>query len=369
MEWQTIRNIFLQFLEDYLKEKEKEFSDFVEKFIEQLKRKGFIIDFELEEKIKEFADKQIQDFQDFLLYTSAAVVGRDMRDSLVQKIIADVFETVYPDGLTLSERLWNWNKDMRHNLKEVVKHALVKGRSMQSIVYEIQEELNKSGSIISIKEKMPKWAQILKNAALTQDRQQYKDTLKKFEYYIDNLSKNGTYYGSKQFIKELEKFLEEKKIENIEKATYNFIYQKQLYRLKTIARTESANVYHKAQIVMTENDPHLIGYRWRLSRSHPKPDICDYYANIDYGLGKGVFPKDKVPRSKAHPHCMCYLEPVYKFEVKRKEVKSTPEVPEDVLMKFAPKTIRKLVEEKGYDIKQFFDPKQGKFIIPDFANL
>lgn len=32
-------------------------------------------------------------------------------------------------------------------------------------------------------------------------------------------------------------------------------------------------------------------------------------ANL-YGMGAGVFPKDKVPRLPAHPHCMCFLKPV-----------------------------------------------------------
>ncbi len=36
--------------------------------------------------------------------------------------------------------------------------------------------------------------------------------------------------------------------------------------------------------------------QWKLSSAHPCYDICDLYANADlYGLGKGIFPKDKVP--------------------------------------------------------------------------
>jgi hypothetical protein len=53
----------------------------------------------------------------------------------------------------------------------------------------------------------------------------------------------------------------------------------------------------------------VIGYQWRLSSSHPFPDICDYYAGVDFGLGRGVWPKEKVPPEKAHPHCMCSLVP------------------------------------------------------------
>lgn len=50
-----------------------------------------------------------------------------------------------------------------------------------------------------------------------------------------------------------------------------------------------------------------------MSSGHPTYDVCDLYANANlYGLGKGIFPKDKVPILPAHPNCMCSLSPVYK---------------------------------------------------------
>ena len=35
------------------------------------------------------------------------------------------------------------------------------------------------------------------------------------------------------------------------------------------------------------------------------------YAEADlYGMGPGIFPKDKVPTLPVHPNCMCHLRPV-----------------------------------------------------------
>lgn len=35
------------------------------------------------------------------------------------------------------------------------------------------------------------------------------------------------------------------------------------------------------------------------------------YAHADlYGLGKGIFPKDKFPKLPAHPHCLCRIKPI-----------------------------------------------------------
>jgi hypothetical protein len=59
----------------------------------------------------------------------------------------------------------------------------------------------------------------------------------------------------------------------------------------------------------TQDDVDIIGYQWRLSASHPRPDVCDFYAHIELGLGAGVFPTDQVPRRKAHVQCGCMLIP------------------------------------------------------------
>lgn len=34
-----------------------------------------------------------------------------------------------------------------------------------------------------------------------------------------------------------------------------------------------------------------------------------------YGLGPGIFPKDKAPELSAHPHCLCHYEKVYATEL------------------------------------------------------
>lgn len=60
-----------------------------------------------------------------------------------------------------------------------------------------------------------------------------------------------------------------------------------------------------------DNNDDCVAYQWKLSGRHPRYDICDLYARANlYGMGPGIFPKDKVPRLPAHPHCMCFLKPV-----------------------------------------------------------
>nr|WP_321432001.1 hypothetical protein [uncultured Campylobacter sp.] len=52
-----------------------------------------------------------------------------------------------------------------------------------------------------------------------------------------------------------------------------------------------------------------------MSITHPRTDICDYYASVDkYGLGAGVYPKDKAPVPPFHPFCRCQMVPKYADE-------------------------------------------------------
>lgn len=73
-----------------------------------------------------------------------------------------------------------------------------------------------------------------------------------------------------------------------------------------LARTEINNAFHNQQIASMDA-PGVLGAKWNLSGSHPRPDECNRLAQTDqYRMGVGVFPAGKVP-GKPHPQCLCYL--------------------------------------------------------------
>lgn len=77
------------------------------------------------------------------------------------------------------------------------------------------------------------------------------------------------------------------------------------YAAMRLARTEINNAYHNQQREEAHR-PGVKGTKWNLSRSHPKPDKCNVYADHPSPLGVGVFGVDDVP-DKPHPHCFCFL--------------------------------------------------------------
>lgn len=79
------------------------------------------------------------------------------------------------------------------------------------------------------------------------------------------------------------------------------------YAAMRLARTEINNAFHFSTIRFTRENPWVRGYKWNLSGSHGRPDVCNQMADRDHdNLGRGVYKKANVP-GKPHPHCLCYL--------------------------------------------------------------
>lgn len=91
--------------------------------------------------------------------------------------------------------------------------------------------------------------------------------------------------------------------------------EKAQYFAERMARTEMARAYGTGFFSEASIDPDVVAIRWAISSRHPEFDVCDLNARADfYGLGAGVYPKDKVPHYPAHPHCLCNLSRVFETE-------------------------------------------------------
>lgn len=97
----------------------------------------------------------------------------------------------------------------------------------------------------------------------------------------------------------------------LEKALWVAVQERYRYFANRIAQTELHRAHTKqlAEEYAAWADLEVVEYR--LSHTHPEPDICDLFAHQDlYGLGAGRYPKDKAPAPPLHPFCRCLLRPV-----------------------------------------------------------
>ena len=258
-------------------------------------------------------------------------IRNSLRSRRVLALAEKAFTERWNDDLTLSQRLWNWQRATEQGVGDVLTQGVKTGESINKLIYDLQYNIERNAALIFdcvdaqvrindsksfaiISNNRNQWTSDLAASAKQlihnpQAQAQWHRTLRKAERYVNKLAETGTKHASLQLLNELRKAVKQGRFDLVDNALNWWIYDKQLYNLKRIARTEMATATHRAVIDATINNEQIIGYQWRLSSSHKIFDICDYYATIDQGLGKGVWRKENVPRHKAHPHCMCSLVP------------------------------------------------------------
>jgi hypothetical protein len=147
---------------------------------------------------------------------------------------------------------------------------------------------------------------------------EYERELRKARRLLKKMDAGGTTgalkAGYKKLMMDTNK-LTEKRLQN---AIRMACEERARYYAERIVRTESARAWFDGFVAKNGEDPDVVGYRWTLSSRHPKADVCDMHAHVDfYGMGPGVYPKNSVPPLPAHPHCLCSLLPVYVGEVQQ----------------------------------------------------
>ena len=229
------------------------------------------------------------------------------------------------DGLTLSMRLHNNTDKIQRDTAEVIRQSLKRGNSIKQMARAIFEGYGNGGTIQT--DKLPKYIEMVRglkcpNYLNDDEVAQFKHVLRQTERQVrqnTTPSLRAAYTG-------LIKAVDEASAIDLSKSVNVAVQEKARYNAERIARTEAARAYADGQMLRYKNDDDVVALKWQLNSRHHVCDICDVYANADfYGLGKGIYPKDKFPTLPAHPHCMCKILPVYDFEVDIHRVKENIE--------------------------------------------
>lgn len=239
-----------------------------------------------------------------------------MTDALAARLAEEAYQRQWPDGLKLSDRLWNWRSQTKAGVGDALSQGIRQMRGVTALVYDMQRavEAATGNRFDIVNHYQSDWVEELASSAfaLIHDpaaKAQWGKTVGEMRKHISALAESGTRPAAERVLAQMLAAVKSGNADLVADSLRWWIYDRQLYNLKRIARTEMANAGHNAIIDATLGDESIIGYQWRLSASHPRPDICDYYASVEMGMGKGVWTKEAVPRHKAHPHCMCLLVP------------------------------------------------------------
>ncbi|OGM08352.1 MAG: hypothetical protein A2008_12375 [Candidatus Wallbacteria bacterium GWC2_49_35] len=225
-----------------------------------------------------------------------------------------------PDGMNLSKRLHKLDRETRSIINDTIKQAMKEGANVVKLSRELFDGYGYGNQINEAD--LPKYLKELRSAsrrlANTVNDQ---NADKEFQKLIrDAERKSGGSAGVKTralnaAYKQLLNAAESRKPKAVEKAAWVATQEKARYHAERIARTEIAKAWADGFLADKLADEDVIGFKWRLSTAHKFYDICDFHATANlYGLGSGVYPRDKMPPQPAHPHCTCHLSEVYDGE-------------------------------------------------------
>lgn len=219
------------------------------------------------------------------------------------------------DNLTLSSRFYGRSKAIKQSVADTLTQAFKTNKAVRDTAKSIFDGYGNGGIIPEAS--LPKFINDLTKLNITggstpEAKQLQRKVLRSVRDKVSRLTTPGVRAAYTELTHAIDKGNEER----INKALETAVQEKTRYNAERIARTENARAYADGQVNRYMNDDDVVAYKWRLAARHPRFDICDFYANADlYGLGKGVYPKDKLPTLPAHPHCMCHIQPLTELDI------------------------------------------------------
>ena len=229
------------------------------------------------------------------------------------KLHAAMVDAWAADGLTLSQRTTKGRKWVIQNVTNEIVGSMKKGDSVMGMAKSLFDGYGKGGVIPE--QDIPKFMKDLTHLTREYSENTFNKAIRRARRNIDKLSTKGLQAAYNGVINAIEKGNKEK----IDKAIKVAVQEKTRSFAERIARTEKARAYADGILYKYANNDDCIAFKWKLSSRHPCDDICDLYAHADlWGMGEGIFPKDKVPSLPVHPNCMCRLVPVFKGSSKLK---------------------------------------------------
>lgn len=238
------------------------------------------------------------------------------REKFVSDAMAKAFETRIA-GKTLSRRLWIAADDLMRNLGRTLAEGVRSGAKISKLVAEMQDAIDKAAGVAGKVEfdVSKDWLARLNKTSrgLIADpagRAKWNKTIAKARKLADQIRDAKSKRKALESLRKIEEAVKTANQELLDSAINEHLVNKQARYLARIARTERQIANIRAVGDAMAGDRSVIGFRWKLNALHPEPDICDQLASVEFGLGRGVFPKQSYPRSVGHPNCLCTIIPV-----------------------------------------------------------
>lgn len=299
-----------------------------------------------------------------LVATAKDALGADLVGELSGAVLLEALSNPWDgSGLTLSKKIHGTSESMKEVIVETVQNQIRLNKTVKDTAQALYDGYQ-HGSIVR-QQDLPKymddlmrWTRRSRENLTEAERRDLQRAIRKVQAQADELvDDKSTYNHFRTALRSLLDKIDKGSEKSVQKAISAAIEEKSRYIAERIARTEAARARYDAFIARYGEDDSVVAYKWSLGSRHPVEDICDMYAEADlYGLGKGVFPKDKAPVCPAHPHCLCHYAPVYESELQGKKPSKDVEANGNAWLKKQPTT----VQEKILGVKGRVEWKAGR---------
>lgn len=259
--------------------------------------------------------------------TAQDALGQEMARDLPAAALLEALSNPWDgSGLTLSEKIHGASNTMLNDVVTTVRQQVHLNKTVKDTAQALYDGY-KNGHVVRQQElpkymdELTRWTRRSRENLSEAEVKDLQRAIRKVRAQAEDLvDDRSTYNHFRTSLRELMDKMEQGSEKAAQRALQAAIEEKSRYVAERIARTEAARARYDAFIARYGEDDSVVAYRWKLGSRHPAEDICDMYAHADlYGLGAGVFPKDKAPVNPAHPHCLCHYAPVYEPEIKGKE--------------------------------------------------
>lgn len=278
-------------------------------------------------------------------------------------------------GMTLSEKLHGVGVKMRDAIVSTLQEQMRRNKTWTEAARALYDgygddgqNVHNGGKDIISRQDLPKYLQKVREAtgndlqALAEQRQAIDN--------INRLAKNGAPNKALQAAyNELLEAVQKGNEKAIEKAVEVAVNEKSRYIAERITRTEMARAWADGFLAKIKDDADIVAVKFKLSSRHPVFDICDMYAKADmYGLGAGIYPKDKLPPLPVHPHCLCRYVEVIEGEVDMQQQRDQVQEAGDKWLNSLPEARRaQVLGRKG--LKAWEDGEDWRKYMRGYAGL
>lgn len=320
-----------------------------------------------------------------IVETAKDALGMELAEQLSEAVLLEALSNPWDgSGLTLSKKIHGAAESMKEAIIETVQNQIRLNKTVRDTAQTLYDGYQ-HGNVVRQQE-LPKymddlmrWTRRSRENLTEEEMRDLQRAIRKVRDQAEDLvNDKSTYNHFRTALRNLVDKIDKGSEKSVQNAISTAIEEKSRYIAERIARTEAARARYDAFIARYGEDDSVVAYKWALGSRHPVEDICDMYAEADlYGLGTGVFPKDKAPVCPAHPHCLCHYAPVYESELEGKKPSKDFEANGNAWLKSQSTTVQEKIlgvkgrlewkagraswMEKARNISPVFEKKESRF--------